>query len=99
MINVANCPVLWFIKLQTETALSAMEAEINVLAHSCKKLFPIVDLVSELGKVVGLSAEDLAMMHESIHKDNAGTLVLAEMLPPQFTPQSKSIALKTLLVL
>ncbi len=27
-INVANCPVMWQSKLQTETALSTMEAEI-----------------------------------------------------------------------
>ena len=86
IINVANCPVLWFSKLQTETALSTMEAEINALAHSCKELFPIIDLVSELGKVVGLPAEDLTTMHVSIHEDNAGALVLADILPPQFTP-------------
>ncbi len=72
-----------------------MEAEINALAHSCKELFPIVDLVSELGKVVGLPAEDLTTMHVSIHEDNAGSLVLSDMLPPQFTPQSKWYALKT----
>ena len=95
IINVANCPVLWTSKLQTETALSTMEAEINALAHSCKELFPIIDIVSELGDVVGLPTKDLTSMHVSIHEDNAGALVLAETIPPQFTPRSKWYALKT----
>ena len=35
-------------------------------------------------------------MHVSIHEDNAGALVLAETLPPQFTPRSKWYACKTI---
>ncbi|KAL7537222.1 hypothetical protein ACHAXR_009343 [Thalassiosira sp. AJA248-18] len=41
IITVARCPVLWVSKLQTETALSTMEAEIIALAHSCRELFSI----------------------------------------------------------
>jgi hypothetical protein len=63
-----------------------MEAEINALAHSCKELFPTIDLVTELGAVVGLPTEDLTKMYVSIHEDNTGELVLAETIPPQFTP-------------
>ena len=50
VITVANCPVLWQSKLQTETALSTMEAEIMTLAHSCQELFPVMDMVSMLGE-------------------------------------------------
>ena len=32
----------------------------------------------------------------SIHGDNAGVLILAQNLPPQFTPQSKYYASKTI---
>ena len=95
IITVANCPVLWMSKLQTETALSTMEAEIIALAQSCRELFPIIDLVISLGKAVGLPTEDLTTMHVSIHEDNAGALVLAETIPPQFTPRSKYYAIKT----
>ncbi len=35
MIMVANCPFMWQSKLQTETALSTMEAKSFALAHSC----------------------------------------------------------------
>ena len=34
-------------------------------------------------------------MKVTIHEDNAGALVLAETLPPQFTPRSKHYAIKT----
>ena len=48
-----------------------------------------------LGEKVGLPVSD-ATMNVSIHEDNAGALVLAETLPPQFTPRSKHYAIKTI---
>ena len=95
VITVANCPVLWQSKLQTETALSTMEAEIVALAHSCRELFPIMDMVTFLGTRFGLPLKETTM-NVSIHEDNAGALVLAETLPPQFTPRSKHYAIKTI---
>ena len=94
VITVANCPVLWQSKLQTETALSTMEAEIVALVHSCRELFPIMDMVTVLGPAVGLLVGDTTM-NVSIHEDNAGALILAQTLPPQFTPRSKHYAIKT----
>ena len=35
-------------------------------------------------------------MKLSVHEDNSGALVLAKTLPPQFTPQSKYYAIKTI---
>jgi hypothetical protein len=73
-----------------------MEAEIVALAHSCRELFPVMDLVLELGDAIGVPCRDYTWMHVSIHEDNAGALVLAETLPPQFTPRSKHYAIKTI---
>ena len=95
LITVSDCPIVWVSKLQTETALSTMEAEIIALAHCCRELFPVVDIVKELGDVVGLATEDLVSMHVSVHEDNAGALILAQTIPPQFTPRSKYYAIKT----
>ncbi len=75
--------------------MSTMEAEIIALAHCCHELFPVIDVVTELGNVLGLDTKDLACMHVSIHEDNAGALVLAETIPPEFTPRSKYYAIKT----
>jgi hypothetical protein len=35
-------------------------------------------------------------MKLSVHEDNSGALVLTKTLPPQFTPQSKYYAIKTI---
>ena len=61
IITVAESPVLWQSKLQTETALSTMEAEIVALAHSCRELFPVMDIVSSLGPAVGIPAGETTM--------------------------------------
>ena len=95
IIMFSDCPVLWVSKLQTETALSTMEAEINALAHCCRELFPILDMTASLGKAVGLPI-GVPAMKVSVHEDNAGALILAKTLPPQFTPRSKYYATKTI---
>ena len=42
-----------------------------------------------------MDMNDLVSMHVLIHEDNAGALVLAETIPPEFTPCSKYYAIKT----
>jgi hypothetical protein len=61
LITVSDCPMVWISKLQTETALSTMEAEINALAHCCRELFPVIDIVEEIGKTMGLETKDMIL--------------------------------------
>jgi hypothetical protein len=93
IITFADCPVLWQSKLQTETALSTMEAKIIALSACCRELFPIMDMVSSVTNSVKLPIGKPTMI-VSIYEDNLGALVLAKT-PPQFTPQSKYYAIKT----
>ena len=95
VIVFAGVPILWQSRLQSETALSTMEAEVNALASCMRELIPIMDIVKELAAAVGLQAGDVNM-NVSVHEDNSGALVLAETLPPQFTPRSKYYATKTI---
>jgi hypothetical protein len=96
IITFAECPVLWQSKLQTEMALSTMEAEIIALSACCRELFPIMDMVKSLTESVNLPIR-ITSMNVSIHEDNLGALlVLAKTLPPQFTPRSKYYAIKTI---
>jgi hypothetical protein len=53
------------------------------------------DMVRLLAVAVGIPAGDVNM-RVSVHEDNLGALVLAETLPPQFTPRSKYYATKTI---
>jgi hypothetical protein len=48
VICLANCPVIWKSKRQTEIALSTMEAKYVALTSSCRDLFPLIDITKEL---------------------------------------------------
>ncbi len=72
-----------------------MEAEIIALSACCRELFPIMDMDISVTKSVKLLI-GRTIMYVSIHEDNSGALVLAKTLPPQFTPQSKYYAIKTI---
>jgi hypothetical protein len=91
----AGVPILWQSKLQSKTALSTMEAEVIALAACMRELIPIVDMVNDLAQSVGLQSGEVNI-NISVHEDNSGALVLAETLPPQFTPRSKYYATKTI---
>ena len=95
VITINDAPLLAKSALQKIVAVSTMEAEILALAHSCQELFPLIDITQELGAAVGLPV-DPATMQVSIHEDNAGALVLADMIPPQFTPRAKTYHVKTI---
>ncbi len=95
IITFAEFLVLWQSKLQTETALSTMDAKVIALSACCRELFPIIDMVSSLTKSINLPIEKTTM-NVSIHEDNLGALVLAKTLPSEFTPQSKYYAIKTI---
>jgi hypothetical protein len=71
LLTVSDCLMVWVSKLQTETALSTMEAEIIALAHCCRELFPVMDIVAGIGEVVRMETKELVSMHVSIHEDNA----------------------------
>ncbi len=95
VIVFAGVPVLQQSKLKTQTALSTMEAEVIALAACMRELIPIMDMVQPLAVAVVIPAGDVNM-RVSVHEDNSGALVLAETLPPQFTPRSKYYATKTI---
>jgi hypothetical protein len=72
-----------------------MEAKSIALSACCRELFPIIDMVLSMAEATNLPVGDTTM-NVSIHEDNSGALVLAQTLPPQFTPQSKYYAIKTI---
>ena len=72
-----------------------MEAEIVKMARICNEFIPIIYMVDILGQSVGLPVRYF-IINVSMRKDNVGTLVLAEALPPQFTPRLKHYATKNI---
>eukprot|EP00956_Cyclotella_meneghiniana_P006910 scaffold9329_cov23-Cyclotella_meneghiniana.AAC.1 len=94
VILLANCPILWKSKLQTEIALSTMEAEYVALSQSCKDLFPLLDQIMELASAVNLPVDKMSKMHVKIHEDNVCALTLGKLEPRRKTPRSKHYAIK-----
>lgn len=94
VITLAGCPIVWKSSLQTEIALSTMEAEYVALSTACKDLFPLCDLVHELGGNLGIKVSDTANMHIKIHEDNVGALILGNLEPRRMTLRTKHYAIK-----
>ena len=72
-----------------------MEAETVAFVTCCRELLPILDIVAQIGKAVGMQPNEKSKFHIRIHEDNAGALTLMTTKPPQFTPRSKHYAIKT----
>jgi hypothetical protein len=81
VITAFGCPVLWHSKLQTEIALSTMEAEYVAIITACRDLFPVVDMIKELSTAVGLGNDFHSKIHVKIHEDNVGALTLGKLEP------------------
>ena len=71
-----------------------MESEYIALSTACKDLFPLVDLIQELGGCVGLDINKTANLHTYIHEDNIGALTLGKLEPHRIMPKTKHYAIK-----
>lgn len=94
VITLAHCPVIWASKMQTEIALSTMEAEYIALSTACRDLFPLMDKLVEIAACLDLPFTPGSNMHVRVHEDNAGALVLGKLEPRRMTPRSKHYAVK-----
>jgi hypothetical protein len=94
VICVADCPVIWSSKLQTDIATSTMEAEYNGLSLSMREVLPFRRLFLAVARGVGLSEEVLTSFRTTVWEDNNGALSLAKMEPGRMTPRSKHYAVR-----
>ena len=69
VLLLADCPLLWVSKLQTEIALSTMEAEYIALSQSVKDLIPLRRLLRLICDTVLTTDRFKATMHSSIFED------------------------------
>ena len=80
--------------MQSEIALSTMEAEYIAISTACKDLFPIIDKTKEITETLKLTIDPESSIHTKIHEDNVGALTLAQLEPRRMTPRSKRYAVK-----
>jgi hypothetical protein len=81
---------LWQSKLQSQVALSTLEAKYIALSTSMRSLLPLKSLVSEVASSLRKDPTALTSLYSSVFEDNNGALILATM--PRMTPRSKHIA-------
>jgi hypothetical protein len=94
VILAFGCPVLWVSKIQQCISLSTMEAEYISISSACRDLFPVVAMIRELSRTVGLNDDFVSKIHVKIHEDNVGALTLGKLEPRRMTPRSKHYAIK-----
>ena len=94
VVSLANCPCIWSSKLQGQIALSTMEAEYNGLSEAMKSVLPFQRLVTAVATGAGLSKEQATTFRTTVHEDNNGALILANMEPGRITPRSKHYAIR-----
>jgi hypothetical protein len=93
-ICLANCPVIWSSKLQTEIATSTMEAEYSALSFAMRELLPFKHLVQTVVKSMNYGELQDVTFQTTVWEDNAGALSLANLEPGRMTPRSKHYAIK-----
>ena len=94
VVTLAGTPVAWTSKLQSETALSTMEAEYIALSQALRVLLPLRTILEEVSNALHLSHDARSTIRSQIFEDNEACLKLATSDPPKMTPRSKSIAVK-----
>ena len=92
LITIGGCPLTWCSKLQTEIALSTMEAKYIALSQSMRELLPIREIVKEMALGLKFTKVFEVRTYSKIFEDNNGALILASS--PRMTPRSKHIAVK-----
>ena len=84
VLTLGNCPILWVSRLQSEIALSTLEAEYVALSMSMRELLPMRELLQEVGEQLKLDFAKPSLMHSTVFEDNNGAIGLATS--PKITP-------------
>lgn len=70
VILLGTTPIAWASKLQTETALSTMEAEYIALSQSLRILLPLRELLKEICGPLSLVSGNNSIIRSTIFEDN-----------------------------
>jgi hypothetical protein len=93
IITLGSAPITWASRMQTEIALSTMEAEYIACSTAMRVLIPLRHRLIDVCKWLELRAPSAAIV-STVWEDNNAALLLATSDPPQMTLRSKHIAIK-----
>ena len=91
---IANCPIIWVSKLQTTVATSTMESEYTAMSMALRACIPLLAVIESVSGGLKYEKHKLLTFKATIHEDNQGALILANLEDGRFTPRSKFYAIK-----
>jgi len=77
IIKLSGCPLVWKSQLQTEIALSTLEAEYAALSYALRTLLPLKRMLKEVAHAVQLPQDVVATILAEVFEDNQGCVALA----------------------
>ena len=89
IICVANCPVIWFSKIQSTIATSSVHAEYIGLSTAMRDIIPLRNTLTTVAAALGLPDDYSTSFKTRIWEDNNGCRTIANLEPGRFTPASK----------
>jgi hypothetical protein len=94
IIEVAGCPVLWVSKLQSTIATSTMESEYTALSMALRAAIPLIAVTKAVANGLAFTRDRILTFKATVHEDNQGAIILANLEPGRHTPRSKFYALR-----
>ena len=92
-MTFGDVPILWSSKLQSQIALSTLEAEYIALSQGMRDLVSARRLLAELGERMNYKVINTSHISK-VWEDNTGTQNLANSKGPLMTSRIKHIAIK-----
>jgi hypothetical protein len=77
IVKLSSCPLVWKSYLQSEIALSTLEAEYSALSQALRTLLPLKRILIGAADIVRLSPTVQATILAEVFEDNQGCLALA----------------------
>ena len=77
IIKLSSCPLIWKSHLQTEVALSTLEAEYSALSQALCTLLPLKRILTGVADLICLPSTVKATILAYVFEDNLGCLTLA----------------------
>ena len=93
LLNFGGVPIFWSSKLQSEIALSTLEAEYIALSQGMRELVSARSMVLELAMKMNLDLKGVSTVSKA-WEDNVGTQNLANSKGPLMTSRTKHIGIK-----
>ena len=94
IILVGDCPLVWGSKLQTEIALSTMEAEYVALSYTMRELLPLQRLIEEVVLSMGLPSDVVTSISSTVWEDTVSNTTGSDQSSK--VPQGQSLTILNL---